>query len=102
MSLRRSFTLAFALAVAALAFGFASPAGAVDNPDYTAPVPSTTVPVSVVAETTPPAVQKTTAVPAANQRLAITGADSAQLAMFGVVLLAGGGITLAARRRITA
>ena len=106
MSLRRSLTFVFALAVAALALGIATPAGAVDNPDYTAPAPTTVVPTSVQAETTPEttpqAVKQTTAVPAANQRLAITGSDAAQMAVVGVALLGAGGAIMAVRRRVSA
>jgi len=105
MSLRRSLTFIFALAVAALALGTATPAGAVDNPDYTAPAPTTVVvPSSVQAETTPTPVEvrQVTAVPAANQRLAITGSDSAQMAMVGAALLGVGGVVMVLRRRVAA
>lgn len=96
MTLRRSLQVFFALVVAVVALGLAQPAGAVDNPDYTAPPPS-----SVVESSTPAPVQnvQTAAVP---DRLAITGSDSAQLAAFGAVLVAGGAVVLVARRRVTA
>jgi len=98
MIFRRSLQVFFALVVAVMALSLAQPAGAVDNPDYTAPPPA-----SVVESSTPaplPVRQVQTA--AAPQRLAITGSDTAQLAVLGAVLVAGGAVVLVARRRVTA
>ena len=96
MTIRRSLQVFLALVVAVMALGMARPAGAVDNPDYTAPPPA-----SVVETNTPVPVQQvqTVAVP---ERLAITGSDSAQLVAFGAALVAGGAVVLVARRRVTA
>lgn len=95
MTFRRSLQVFLALVVAVVTLGLAQPAGAVDNPDYTAPPPA-----SVVESSTPAPVRQvqTAAVP---QRLAITGSDSVQLAVLGAVLVAGGAVVLVARRRVT-
>ncbi|MBX3284949.1 MAG: LPXTG cell wall anchor domain-containing protein [Actinobacteria bacterium] len=97
MTIRRSLQVFLALVVAVVALGLAQPAGAVDNPDYTAPPPST-----VVQSTTPAPVQQVQTAAAVPDRLAITGSDSAQLAVIGAVLVAGGAVVLVARRRVTA
>ncbi len=95
MSLRRSLQFALALVVASVALAFGSAAGAVDNPDYTVPPPS-----SVVSNETPRAIrQSVAATPAARERLAITGSDATQLAVVGGILVAGGAATLGLRRR---
>lgn len=101
MSLRRSLSVLTALAVAilaTLALGFSSPAGAADNPDYTAPAPTTVV----VTPTEPAQPQAVRAAAPTAQRLAITGSDSAQLAVVGGVLLLGGAAILVARKRVAA
>ncbi|HEX2575986.1 MAG TPA: LPXTG cell wall anchor domain-containing protein [Aquihabitans sp.] len=95
MTLRRSVQFALALVVASVALAFGSAAGAVDNPDYTAPPPT-----SVVSNSTPPAVRESVAAtPAARERLAITGSDATQMAVVGGLLVAGGAATLGLRRR---
>lgn len=88
-----------ALLLGLAVLGAASPAGAVDNPSYTAPPPTTPV-------TTPvPAKKVETAVTAApvRTRLAITGADATGLAVLGTSLLAvGTGLLLYRRRSLSA
>ncbi len=90
MTFRRSLQVFLALVVAVVALGLAQPAGAVDNPDYTAPPPA-----SVVESSTPEPVRQvqTAAVPV--QRLAITGSDSAQLAVLGAMSVGAGGAVVA-------
>ena len=98
MSLRRTIQFALAVVVASMALAFGTAAGAVDNPDYTAPPPS-----SVVRHSTPPAIRQVSkAVAPSRQRLAITGSDSAQFALIGGLLVAGGAGTLVLRRRSAA
>ncbi len=96
MSLRRFLQLTVALVVATLALSLGSAAGAVDNPDYTAPPPSTPV-------TNPEPVQvrkitETAAVPA-RQWMPITGSDVTGMAVVGGLLVAGGAGLLVVRRR---
>lgn len=94
MSLRRNLQLALTALVAVVALSLAVPAGAVGNPDYTAPPPAETV------TTPPPARQVTTAASApSRQSLPITGSDAAQLALVGGLLVVGGAGLVAARRR---
>ena len=98
MSLRRVLSFLTASVVGGLFLLAPSSAGAVDNPDYTAPPPTTVV-------TTPaPASKVTTAVAASPERtsLAITGSDAVTTAVIGVSLLAGGAVVLAVRRRVAA
>ncbi|CAN5805015.1 hypothetical protein BH10ACT1_BH10ACT1_33160 [soil metagenome] len=99
MSLRRTVQLVVALAIASLAFASAGSAGAVDNPDYTAPPPT-----SVVSNSTPRPVRQVASVAAtpSRQQLAITGSDVLQLVVVGAVLVAGGTATLVLRRRSAA
>jgi LPXTG-motif cell wall-anchored protein len=95
MSMRRIASLLLAVLIGAAVLGGAAPAGAVDNPNYTAPPPTTPV-------TSPqPARQVETAVTAApvRTRLAITGSDATGLALLGGSLLLGGAAVLALRRR---
>jgi LPXTG-motif cell wall-anchored protein len=69
----------------------------VNNPDYTAPPPTASLPATTVVQR----VQRITtaaAVPS-RQRMPITGADVTQLAIIGVILLAGGSGLLVVRRR---
>lgn len=96
MSLRRTFQLALVVVVASVALAFGSAAGAVDNPDYTAPPPS-----SVVENSVPQTARQISSAAAtpSRQRLAITGADSLGLVVVGALLLAGGAATLLVRRR---
>lgn len=100
MSLRR--VLALLVAITGLAvLGLAAPAGAVDNPTYTAPPPATTI--TSPTPTEPPAAddQVVTAVKveAARTRLAITGSDATGLAVIGGTLVLAGVGTLVLRRR---
>ncbi len=95
----RLLVLVFAALVglAALA-GTGSVAGAVENPDYTAPPPS-----SVTNNSVPTLRQTTstsTAATPSTQRLAITGAETTQLVAIGGVLVAAGAVTLVVRRRV--
>ena len=97
MSMRRAVALFLALAVSALfAVGLSSPAGAVDNPTYTAPPPTTPV--------TSPEPVRTDEVETAVQReqvrttLAITGSSTATLAAFGSLLVGAGVAVLYGRR----
>lgn len=96
MSLRRTLHLTLALVIGSLLW--AMPAGAVENPDYTAVAPT-----SVVASP-PPARPVSTAVKVApaRTRLAITGSDAATSAALGATLVAAGVGVLVIRRRKTA
>ena len=94
MSLRRVLSMTVAVVLAALV-SLAAPASATENPDYTAPPPTTVV-------TTPqPATKVKTAVAVTplRTRLAITGSDATGTVVIGVVLIAGGAALLAVRRR---
>lgn len=115
MSMRRTLQFALAVMVAAVALAFGTAAGATDNPDYTAPPPA-----SAVSNATPQPVRQaadgangtdsanganTDSAAAASpdrQRLAITGSDTAQLVLFGAILVAVGAGTLVLRRRAPA
>lgn len=97
MSLRRTLLLTVAAVIAALWLVTATPAGAVDNPDYTSPPPST------VVTTPPPAKRVTTAVRVAplRTRLAITGSDATGTAVLGVSLVVlGAGVLVVRRHRV--
>ncbi|MEZ5182800.1 MAG: LPXTG cell wall anchor domain-containing protein [Acidimicrobiales bacterium] len=76
----------------------AAPAGAVDNPTYTAPPPATTITTPA-----PPApddeVVTAVKVEAQRSRLAITGSDETGLAVIGGGLLLAGAAVLVVRRR---
>lgn len=100
MSLRRTLSLTVALLVAGLFWASAStPAGAVENPDYTAPPPTTIV-------TTPPpttAVKTAVAVTPVRTRLAITGSDATGTVLLGAGLVAvGAGLLVVRRRKLAA
>lgn len=97
MSMRRTLRFAPALVVASVALAFGTAAGAVDNPDYTAPPPT-----SVVTNSGPTTVARPATTPAARNRLAITGSDMSQLVLVGGVLVAGGAGTMVLRRRAAA
>ena len=86
------------IAVVALAVG--SVAGAVGNPDYTAPPPSTPVvqPLPAVIQRAQN-VPASPSVPATNRsRMPVTGSDLVQLFAMGTVLVAGGAGLLTVRR----
>lgn len=94
MSLRHLLHLTLALVVGSLLW-VAPPAGATQNPDYTAPPPSTVV-------TTPPpatAVKTAVAVTPVRTRLAITGNDATGTVILGVSLITVGAGVLVLRRR---
>lgn len=104
MTFRRVLQLSLALLFGSLALAVASPAGAVDNPDYTAPPPTTVI-------TTPPTEPETAsrrevatavAVSPVRSQMAITGSDVAQLAALGTGLVVVGAVVLVARRRTPA
>lgn len=110
MSIRRTIQFATAAVVASVALSIGSPAGAIENPDYTAPAPT-----KVVNNATPQAARKTAsaAEPAAaapasraaapsDQGLPVTGSDVAQLAVIGLILVAAGIGFLGLRRRTAA
>ena len=96
MSKRRSaasLLVATLLAVAVL--GFASPAPAVDNPDYTS------VPPTTVVTTPQPSRKVSTAVEVTQtrSRLAITGGShTVEIAVATALILAGSGLLLVRRR----
>lgn len=93
MSLPRTLSLTLALVVGSLLL--AGPAGATENPDYTAPPPTT------VITTPPPATKVKTAVAVTpvRTRLAITGSDATGTVLFGAGLVAAGVGVLVVRRR---
>jgi LPXTG-motif cell wall-anchored protein len=94
MSLRRMLSMTLALLLAGLLWA-GSPAGATENPDYTAVPPTSAV-------TTPPPAQKVhtaVAVTPIRTRLAITGSDATGTALVGAALVAVGAAVLVARRR---
>jgi LPXTG-motif cell wall-anchored protein len=97
MSLRRTLHLTLAIVVGALLWS-ATPAGATENPDYTAPPPTTVI-------TTPPPVAKVktaVAVTPLRTRLAITGSDATGTVILGAGLVALGAGVLVVRRRTAA
>lgn len=110
MTVRRTLKTALLLLVAAFTITVGSVAGAVENPDYTAPPPSTPVtvlPAKIDAVRARPAVaassDKSVAnASEANQRLAITGSETTQLVAIGALLVAGGASLLIVRRRAAA
>ncbi len=103
MTVRRSTQLLVAVLATVVALALASPAGAIDNPDYTAPAPAE------VTENATPAAQGD-AVPAQGRSageadrewLPITGSDVITLLGIGAVLVAGGAGVLMVRRRADA
>lgn len=103
MTVRRPLQLALVLLVAAFTLSMGTAAGAVENPDYTAPPPSTPVtdPPTQVAtlRANRAAASPVAAAAPSNQRLAITGSETAQLLVIGALLVAGGATLMAVRRR---
>jgi len=94
MSLRRTFALLASVVVASLLWT-AAPAGATENPDYTAPPPTT-----VITTPAPPTKVKTAvAVTPVRTRLAITGSDATGTVLLGAGLIAVGAGFLVVRRR---
>ena len=100
MRLRLS-ALVFAGLLGFVALGLAAPAGAVDNPAYTSPPPSTVVTTTSMG-TTPQAVKTVVNVRPIRSRLAITGSDVGQTAAVGAVLLLSGVGVMVLRRRPSA
>jgi len=103
MAANRAIKTFLALVAATLVLSIGSAAGAVDNPDYTAPAPAVEV-----ANSMPP-IQAVKATPAAavdpastRTSMALTGADIAQFAAIGAVLVIGGFGLVMVRRRQTA
>ena len=93
MSLRRTLPLTLALVLGSLLW--ATSAGATENPDYTAPPPTTVI-------TTPPPVTKVktaVAVTPVRTRLAITGTDATGTVVLGAGLITLGAGVLVLRRR---
>lgn len=92
---RRTLHLTAALLIGGLFWAASGTAGATENPDYTAPPPTS------VVTTPPPATKVKTAVAVApvRTRLAITGTDSTGTVVVGVSLIALGAGTLVLRRR---
>ena len=79
--------------------GVASPAGALDNPDYTAPPPTT----PVTSPKPPPPVETAVNAAPVRTRLAITGSDATGLAIVGGSCVAiGAGLLVVRRRSINA
>lgn len=99
MSLRRTLSLTVALVVASLMWA-ASPAGATENPDYTAPPPTTVV---TTPQPTTTGVKTAVAVTPVRTRLAITGSDATGTVVVGVSLVAlGAGVMVIRRRKLAA
>jgi LPXTG-motif cell wall-anchored protein len=100
MSLRRTLSLTVALVVAGL-FWASAPAGAVENPDYTAPPPTTIV--TTPTPTTTAAVKTAVAVTPVRTRLAITGSDATGTVVLGAGLVTlGAGLLVLRRRKLAA
>ncbi|CAN5874704.1 hypothetical protein BH23ACT2_BH23ACT2_31130 [soil metagenome] len=104
MTLRRSTQLLVAVLATVVALALASPAGAIDNPDYTAPAPAE------VTENATPAAQgdavsaqgRSAGEATDREWLPITGSDVIALLGIGAVLVAGGAGVLMVRRRANA
>jgi LPXTG-motif cell wall-anchored protein len=97
--LRRMLSLVAALVVGVLVL--AAPAGATENPDYTAPPPTSVV--TSPPPSTPAKVKTAVAVTPARTRLAITGTDATGTVVVGVGLVAlGAGVLVVRRRRAAA
>ena len=104
MSFRRLLQLTLAVLVVAGSWAAASPAGAVDNPDYTSPPPSTVI-TTPPPTTAPSGNQVETAVQVApvRDRLAITGSDATGMAVAGTLfVLIGAGVLVLRRRHVPA
>lgn len=96
---RRTLHVTLAVLVGALLWvaAGASPAGATDNPDYTAPPPTTVVTTPAPAAETK--VKTAVAVAPLRTSLAITGSDATGTAVLGAGLVAAGAGILVLRRR---
>ncbi len=108
MRLRPVLRLALGLLFGLAALFVANPAGALQNPDYTAPAPPTAVstppspqPVRQPEQRTQREVTTAVRVPL-RSRLAITGSDVGQTVVIGAVLVGLGGVLLMTRRRTLA
>lgn len=107
MRLRPILRVAFGLLIGLAALFVANPAGALQNPDYTAPPPPSAVstppspqPVRQPEQSTQREVTTAVRVPL-RSRMAITGSDVTQTAVIGAVLVGLGAVVLVARRRTT-
>ena len=101
MAFRRTLEALLAATVVGAVLFIGSAAGAVDNPDYTAPPPSS-VPSTTPTSTQPQQarrVETAVSVTPVRSRLAITGSDVGQLAVIGSGLVLAGGVVLVLRRR---
>lgn len=94
MTLRRMFALTIATLAACLSLALATPAGAVENPSYTAPPP-----VQPIDSVPPSQVMGVQSVAQSRQRLPITGSDVTAFAVIGGLLVAGGAGVMVLRRR---
>jgi LPXTG-motif cell wall-anchored protein len=102
MPMRRTIQLlaascAMVLSCTALVLG--SPAGALDNPDYTVPPPATVITTPPPTAPTTPAVQTAVRREAVRTRLAITGSSANFAAALGATLVGLGAAALVLRRR---
>jgi LPXTG-motif cell wall-anchored protein len=104
MTLRRSAQHLVAVLATVVALALATPAGAVGNPDYTAPPPAevTTNGTAPAGETAAAPVGSAAGATPDRQWLPITGSDVVTLAAMGAVLVAGGAGFLVLRRRAEA
>ena len=96
---RRTLQLVLAVLAGALLWVAAgtSPAGATDNPDYTAPPPTT-----VVSTPAPPSPAKTAVAKPLRTSLPITGSDATGTVVIASGLIALGACALVLRRRSAA
>ena len=98
--MRRTLQILLAVVVAGLLWGTAGSAGATENPDYTAPPPTTVVtsppPTTPAGQTK---VKTAVAVTPVRTRLAITGTDATGTVVVGVSLIVLGAGALIVRRR---
>lgn len=103
MTRQRTLQILVVTVISAVTLAVGSVAGAIDNPDYTAPPPTTPVTQALptvvqTARQTP----RTPAVPVSSRpRMPVTGSDLVQLLAMGAALVVGGAGILTLRRRQT-
>lgn len=85
--------------VLATLLSVASPAAALDNPDYTVPPPSTVITTPPPATPTTAPVQTAVRREVVRTRLAITGSSAGVVAAVGATLVGLGAVALVLRRR---
>lgn len=85
--------------VMATVLSLAAPAGALDNPDYTVPPPSTVVTTPPPSTPTTAPVQTAVRREVVRTRLAITGSSAGVVAAMGATLVGLGAVVLVLRRR---